>query len=79
MPDVTGDKLPAAQRKLEQKGIPDVSVSTRATNDEDSDGRVLSQSPSAGSRVSPGDPVSLVVGKLAGSSSTTSDTASPTN
>jgi serine/threonine-protein kinase len=79
MPDVTGDKLPTAQRKLEQKGITDVSVTTRATTDEDSDGRVLSQSPSAGSQISPGDPVSLVVGKVSGSSSTTPDTTSPGN
>ena len=79
MPDVTGDRLRDAQRKLEQRGIGDVSVTSRTTGDEDDDGRVLSQSPSAGSGVSPGDPVTLVVGEFAGGSSTAPETTRPTN
>jgi eukaryotic-like serine/threonine-protein kinase len=78
MPDVTGDKQRDAQRKLEQKGLV-VSVQTRSTNDKSDDGRVLDQSPSSGSRVSPGDPVTLLVGAYGGSSGTPDASTSPTN
>jgi serine/threonine-protein kinase len=76
MPNVTGDKLRDAQRKLAQKGLV-VSVQSRSTND--NVGRVLDQSPSEGSRVAPGDQVTLVVGVPSGSSTSPGATATPTN
>jgi beta-lactam-binding protein with PASTA domain/tRNA A-37 threonylcarbamoyl transferase component Bud32 len=67
MPDVTGDKLRDAQRKLQQEGINDVSLQPGTTSDEDDNGRVLDQSPSAGTKVAPGDRVVLIVGQVSGS------------
>jgi serine/threonine-protein kinase len=67
MPDVTGDRVFDAQRKLQQAGITNVSVQQQATSDADADGRVLDQSPSPGTKVAPGDRVVLVVGRLSGS------------
>ena len=67
MPDVTGDRLRDAQRKLQQEGINDVSLQPQATTDKGEDGRVLDQTPSSGDRVAPGDRVVLVVGQLSGS------------
>ena len=78
MPDVTGDKLRDAQRKLEQKGL-SVGVQQRSTNDKGDDGRVLDQSPSAGNRVSPGDQVTLLVGQYGGSTSTATTSSTPSN
>ena len=67
MPDVTGDRVFDAQRKLQQAGITNLSVQQQATSDADADGRVLDQSPSPGTKVAPGDRVVLVVGRLSGS------------
>ena len=64
MPDVTGDRLRDAQRKLQQEGITDVSAPARDDDDEDEDGRVLDQSPASGTKVAPGDRVVLIVGQL---------------
>jgi serine/threonine-protein kinase len=77
MPDVTGDRVSEAQRRLEQEGIVDVGVQTQPVTDDDDAGRVLRQSPSAGTSVGPGQRVSLVVGEASGSpsSSTTPDTS----
>jgi beta-lactam-binding protein with PASTA domain/tRNA A-37 threonylcarbamoyl transferase component Bud32 len=74
MPDVTGDLLRDAQRKLEQAGITDVSLQPRATSDADEDGRVLDQRPPAGAAVAPGGGVVLVIGQLSGSGSSTGGT-----
>jgi beta-lactam-binding protein with PASTA domain len=67
MPDVTGDRLRDAQRRLEQEDITDVTVQPTVVNDRDQDGRVIQQSPSAGSRVNSGERVVLVVGEFSGS------------
>ena len=77
MPDVTGDRLRDAQRKLQEEGIVNVSLSPQATSDDDDNGRVLDQSPSPGTRVAPGDRVVLIVGQLSGGSS--SDSSSPSS
>jgi serine/threonine-protein kinase len=69
MPDVTGDKVRDAQRKLVQEGVGDIAVQTRPTDNEDQDGRVLGQSPSSGSRISKEQQVVLVVGQFTGSTS----------
>ncbi|HEX8518704.1 MAG TPA: Stk1 family PASTA domain-containing Ser/Thr kinase [Pseudonocardia sp.] len=75
MPDVTGDRVGSAQQKLEQRGIVNVAVATRPTADDSKDGRVLQQSPAAGSRVGQGDQVTLVVGEaVGGGSSSTAPT-----
>jgi eukaryotic-like serine/threonine-protein kinase len=66
MPDVTGDRLRDAQRRLEQEGITDVTVQPTVVNDQDQDGRVIQQSPSAGSSVTSGERVVLVVGEFSG-------------
>jgi len=78
MPDVTGEKVRDAQRRLEQKGLV-VATQPRPTNDKSDDGRVLDQSPSAGNRVSPGDQVTLLVGEYGGSSGTPDTSATPSN
>jgi serine/threonine-protein kinase len=71
MPDVTGDTVREAQTKLEREGIVDVGVQTQSVTDDDDAGRVLRQSPSAGSSVEPGRRVTLVVGESSGSSGST--------
>jgi serine/threonine-protein kinase len=78
MPDVTGNKVRDAQRKLEQKGLV-VGVQLRPTNDKSEDGRVLDQSPAAGNRVAPGDQVTLLVGEYGGSSGSPDTSTVPTN
>jgi serine/threonine-protein kinase len=75
MPDVTGDRLRDAQRKLQQEGINDVSLQAQTTTDKGEDGRVLDQTPSSGDRVAPGDRVVLVVGQLSGSGSSSSSSS----
>jgi serine/threonine-protein kinase len=77
MPDVTGDKVRDAQRKLAQEGIVDVGIRTQPTNDDNKDGRVLDQSPSSGTQVAPNEQVVLVVGDSSGGSS--SPSTSPGN
>ena len=69
MPDVTGDRVRDAQRKLQQEGIA-VAIQQQPTGDSDKVGRVLDQSPSAGSRIAPGDQAVLLVGQDSGDSST---------
>ena len=73
---MTGDKLRDAQRKLQEKDITDVSVQNSSTGDNSDNGRVLDQSPSPGSKVSPGDPVTLLVGKSAGGGGGSSSSSS---
>ena len=64
MPDVTGDRLRDAQRKLQQAGIAAVSVQPQVVTDEEENGRVLDQSPAPGTSVNPDDTVVLIVGQL---------------
>jgi eukaryotic-like serine/threonine-protein kinase len=67
VPDVTGDDLADAQRKLQQEGFVNIAVQVRATNDESDNGRVLDQSPSSGSRAAADERVVLLVGQFTGS------------
>jgi serine/threonine-protein kinase len=76
MPDVTGDRLRDAQRKLQEEGISDVTIQPQSTNDEDDNGRVLDQTPSRGTKIGPGDRVVLLVGQLSGSSGSGSSSPS---
>jgi beta-lactam-binding protein with PASTA domain/tRNA A-37 threonylcarbamoyl transferase component Bud32 len=76
MPDVTGDRLRDAQRKLQQEGINQVSLQPATTSDEDENGRVLDQSPASGTKIAPGDRVVLIVGELSGSGGSGGSTGS---
>ena len=67
VPDVTGDDLADAQRKLQQQGFVNVAIQVRATNDESDNGKVLDQSPSSGSRAAADERVVLLVGQFSGS------------
>jgi serine/threonine-protein kinase len=78
MPDVTGDKLRDAQRKLAQEGIVDIGVRQQPTSDDSDNGRVLSQSPARGSQVSPNEQVVLTVGVSSGGGSSSSPDSSAT-
>jgi serine/threonine-protein kinase len=60
--DYVGQKQSFAERELEKQGL-DVLVRFETVDSESDDGIVLSQSPSPGSRLSPGDRVMLVVGE----------------
>ncbi len=66
MPEVTGVTEADARRRLAQLGIDDVGVQRQQVDDPVEDGLVLSQSPSAGAGVEPGQRVTLVVGQSAG-------------
>ena len=79
MPDVTGEKTRDAQRKLAEAGITDISAQGRAVTDRDDDGRVLSQSPAKGTRLNPGDSVSLVIGQYGGSTGSPDTGTTPSN
>ena len=61
--DYVGQKLTYAQRKLAAAGL-SVSVDQRETTDSSDDGIVLEQAPTAGTNLSPGDRVRLVVGEF---------------
>ncbi len=63
LPDVIGQKLTSAQSRLEGQGL-DVDVIERDVTDSSQDGVVLDQAPSPGSRLSPGDTVTLTVGSF---------------
>ena len=60
--DYVGQKQSFAERKIENEGL-EVTVRTEPVDSESDDGIVLSQSPPSGTRLSPGDRVSLVVGE----------------
>lgn len=74
--DYVGQKLAYAQRKLAAEGL-SVSVDERETADPSEDGIVLEQAPTAGTNMSPGDRVRLVVGELVEPDGTTTDTTTP--
>jgi serine/threonine-protein kinase len=61
--DYVGQKASYAQRKLANDGLA-VVVVERDTSDESEDGIVLAMAPSPGSNLSPGDRVTLTVGKF---------------
>jgi beta-lactam-binding protein with PASTA domain len=74
--DFVGQKSSYAERKLTNAGL-EVDVVEREVNDESQDGIVLEQAPGSGTRLSPGDRVTLTVGKFtapAGGGATTDDT-----
>jgi len=58
-----GQKLTYAERKLGNAGL-NVKVVTEEVNDASDDGIVLAQAPPAGSKLSPGDRVTLTVGEF---------------
>jgi eukaryotic-like serine/threonine-protein kinase len=61
--DLVGQRLSFAERRLANQGMR-VTVRERTVSDRADDGIVLEQLPSGGTRASPGDRVSLVVGVL---------------
>ncbi|MGE3285579.1 MAG: PASTA domain-containing protein [Pseudonocardia sp.] len=65
VPDVVGELLSDAQAELEARGF-GAAVSRATTTDPREVGRVISQSPSAGSGGPRGSSVRLVVGRLPG-------------
>lgn len=71
-----GQEQGFAERKLSGQGL-NVSVRTQTVDDASDDGIVLSQSPDSGSRLSPGDRVSLVVGEFTAPSEPTNPGAGP--
>jgi serine/threonine-protein kinase len=77
--DYVGQKLTYAQRKLAGAGL-SVSVVKQDVSDSSQDGIVLSQAPPAGTRLSPGDRVTLTVGDFTEPPDTSTDnTDSTTN
>ncbi|MFN8111950.1 MAG: PASTA domain-containing protein [Solirubrobacterales bacterium] len=76
--DYVGQKLTYAQRKLTGEGL-SVSIVKQDTEDSSEDGIVLSQAPSSGTNLSPGDRVTLTVGEYKappdGGTTTTGGTA----
>jgi len=75
--DYVGQKLSYAQRKLAADGL-SVSVDQRETTESSEDGIVLEQAPTAGTNLSPGDRVRLVVGEFTPPDNTTTDTTDTT-
>jgi serine/threonine-protein kinase len=61
--DYVGQKLTYAQRKLSAAGL-SVSIVKQDTADSSKDGIVLEQAPGAGTKMSPGDRVTLTVGEF---------------
>ncbi|MEZ5061086.1 MAG: PASTA domain-containing protein [Solirubrobacterales bacterium] len=71
--DLIGQKLTTAQSRVEGQGL-DVDVIERDVTDSSQDGVVLDQAPSPGSRLSPGDTVTLTVGVYTPPDDTTTTT-----
>jgi serine/threonine-protein kinase len=77
VPDVTGQGRLAAQAALRQAGF-DVELREQATTDAAQDLRVISQTPTAGTKAKKGDTVTLTYGKLQEASGTApSSTTAP--
>jgi serine/threonine-protein kinase len=63
VPGVVGQSEDSARETLESRGLDPEGV-TQETDDQSEDGRVIEQSPSAGTRVRQGDPVTIVIGRF---------------
>ncbi len=74
--DLIGQKLTSAQSRLEGEGL-NVDVIERDVTDSSEDGVVLDQAPSPGSRLSPGDTVTLTVGSFTEPPAETTTTSTP--
>ncbi len=75
--DYVGQKLNYAQRRLSAAGL-SVSVVKQDVSNSSQNGIVLSQAPTAGTHLSPGDRVTLTVGDYKKPDNTTSSTTSST-
>ena len=73
VPNVVGQSLDAAKADLSAAGL-SARIVQRATADPGEDDRVLEQSPSAGTRLRRGEPVTVFVGKLTAPPTTTTST-----
>jgi eukaryotic-like serine/threonine-protein kinase len=76
--DYVGQKLTYAERKLSGQGL-SVSVVKQDVSNASQDGIVLSQAPPAGTNLSPGDRVTLTVGKYTAPDATTDSTTTSQN
>jgi beta-lactam-binding protein with PASTA domain len=78
VPNVVGEAQDEAKAGLRDAGL-SVRVVKRATTDENEDGTVLDQSPSAGTRLQKGEFVTIFVGKFEAPppTTTTTDTVGP--
>ncbi len=77
VPNVVGKSRDDARADLRTAGL-DVLVVSRTTSDENEDGIVLDQSPSAGTRLQSGESVTVFVGKFEAPPPATSTTTGPT-
>ncbi|HYX78490.1 MAG TPA: Stk1 family PASTA domain-containing Ser/Thr kinase [Solirubrobacterales bacterium] len=78
VPNVVGESEEAAKADLRSNGL-SARVAKRTTSDQGEDGQVLEQSPSAGTRLRRGEPVTIFVGKFKEPpTTTTTPTTTPT-
>jgi beta-lactam-binding protein with PASTA domain len=70
VPNVVGESLEAAKGDLRAARL-SVRVVERTTTDPNEDGQVVEQAPSAGTRLSPGEPVTVFVGRFKAPPTTT--------
>ncbi|MGH2924646.1 MAG: Stk1 family PASTA domain-containing Ser/Thr kinase [Solirubrobacterales bacterium] len=70
VPNVVGESQDAAKGDLKASGL-GARIVSRATTDPNEDGRVLEQSPSAGTRLASGELVTIFVGRLTAPTTTT--------
>jgi serine/threonine-protein kinase len=78
VPDVTSTDLGTAEQTLQASGFTNVKVVDQPTNDPNSDGVVLSETPQGGTQATPKTQITLSVGKLVQSATTTASTTTPT-
>jgi serine/threonine-protein kinase len=76
VPNVVGESREAARGDLKAAGL-SVRIVLRTTTDENEDGTVLDQSPSAGTRLRRGEFVTIFVGKFKAPPTTTTTTTTP--
>jgi serine/threonine-protein kinase len=77
VPNVVGEPLDAAKADLKSARL-SVRVVKQATTDANEDGQVLNQAPPAGTRLSPGEFVTIFVGKFTPPPTTTTTTSTNT-
>jgi serine/threonine-protein kinase len=77
VPNVVGESKEAAIGDLRANGL-SARVVKRTTTQPNEDDQVLDQSPSAGAHLSPGQPVTIFVGKFKAPPPTTTTTTTPT-